>query len=51
MGIKKGKTVYNKILARMGCGDYKKWNIDLFETLYLIFDYPYKYYTFKHFEV
>lgn len=23
----------------------------LFETLYLIFDYPYKYYTFKHFEV
>lgn len=26
--------------------------IDLYvETLYLIFDYPYKYYTFKHFEV
>lgn len=25
---------------------------DIFvETLYLIFDYPYKYYTFKHFEV
>lgn len=24
---------------------------DLYETLYLIFDYPYKYYTFKHFEV
>lgn len=23
----------------------------LIETLYLIFDYPYKYYTFKHFEV
>lgn len=23
----------------------------LLETLYLIFDYPYKYYTFKHFEV
>jgi hypothetical protein len=23
----------------------------LSETLYLIFDYPYKYYTFKHFEV
>jgi len=23
----------------------------LFQTLYLIFDYPYKYYTFKHFEV
>ena len=25
--------------------------IILSETLYLIFDYPYKYYTFKHFEV
>ena len=24
---------------------------ELNETLYLIFDYPYKYYTFKHFEV
>lgn len=23
----------------------------LYETLYLIFDYPYKYYTFKLFEV
>ena len=27
-----------------------KYN-DSSETLYLIFDYPYKYYTFKHFEV
>lgn len=24
---------------------------ELCKTLYLIFDYPYKYYTFKHFEV
>lgn len=24
---------------------------DYYQTLYLIFDYPYKYYTFKHFEV
>ena len=24
---------------------------ELYETLYLIFDYPYKYYTFKLFEV
>ncbi len=24
---------------------------ELRKTLYLIFDYPYKYYTFKHFEV
>lgn len=28
-----------------------KLYMDLNETLYLIFDYPYKYYTFKHFEV
>ena len=24
---------------------------EFYKTLYLIFDYPYKYYTFKHFEV
>lgn len=30
---------------------YAKDHYDFFETLYLIFDYPYKYYTFKHFEV
>ncbi len=29
----------------------KKINQKFIETLYLIFDYPYKYYTFKHFEV
>ena len=28
----------------------KRFN-DLNQTLYLIFDYPYKYYTFKLFEV
>ena len=28
-----------------------KKNYSYKETLYLIFDYPYKYYTFKHFEV
>lgn len=26
-------------------------NYELYKTLYLIFDYPYKYYTFKLFEV
>ena len=31
--------------------NYKKLYNYLIETLYLIFDYPYKYYTFKHFEV
>ena len=30
---------------------YHKWEVISSETLYLIFDYPYKYYTFKHFEV
>ena len=28
-----------------------KYTKYFYETLYLIFDYPYKYYTFKHFEV
>ncbi|GAA6270187.1 hypothetical protein F130042H8_32470 [Enterocloster alcoholdehydrogenati] len=30
---------------------FSTWPELLDETLYLIFDYPYKYYTFKHFEV
>ena len=29
----------------------EEYGIDFTETLYLIFDYPYKYYTFKLFEV
>ena len=29
----------------------KKVLTDLFEILYLIFDYPHKHYTFKYFEV
>lgn len=28
-----------------------KRTINLFEILYLIFDYPHKHYTFKHFEI
>ena len=36
MGIKKGKTTYNKLLARMGCGDYKKWKTALFKTKYFL---------------
>ena len=36
----------------MKCAEYScKAAYLLKETLYLIFDYPYKYYTFKHFEV
>ena len=34
MGIKKGRATYNKLLARMGCRDYKKWNTDLFKAKY-----------------
>ena len=29
----------------------KEITLFIIQTLYLIFDYPYKYYTFKHFEV
>ncbi len=36
MGIKKGKTTYNKLLARMGCEDYEKWNTALFKTKYFL---------------
>ena len=36
MGIKKGKTTYNKLLARMGCDDYEKWNTALFKTKYFL---------------
>lgn len=32
-------------------GEVHKLSDYLGKTLYLIFDYPYKYYTFKHFEV
>jgi hypothetical protein len=28
-----------------------KFNEKLLEILYLIFDYPHKHYTFKHFEI
>ena len=42
--IKNGLSLSSAVLL------IKKYNSSL-ETLYLIFDYPYKYYTFKHFEV
>ena len=39
-------------IYKMGYSSYFQIpNEYLYETLYLIFDYPYKYYTFKHFEV
>ena len=38
-GFRNGKKTTTKNIKR------------LVKTLYLIFDYPYKYYTFKHFEV
>ena len=30
---------------------YKKKHANYSEILYLIFDYPHKHYTFKHFEI
>lgn len=41
----------DKQIDMLVCTDNKKAYNALKETLYLIFDYPYKYYTFKHFEV
>lgn len=32
-------------------GEFTETDLKINITLYLIFDYPYKYYTFKHFEV
>lgn len=40
-----------KKLVNASLEKFYKNDRDLIETLYLIFDYPYKYYTFKHFEV
>lgn len=34
MGIKKGNATYNKLLARMGCGNYSDWKKFLFKTKY-----------------
>lgn len=42
-----GKSTIACNLARIMAAKYK----NVYKTLYLIFDYPYKYYTFKHFEV
>ena len=41
-----GKTTTMKMLLNL-----VKPTSGFIKTLYLIFDYPYKYYTFKHFEV
>lgn len=47
------KDKEHKIFEAWWCYKHAQNYIDAFnfETLYLIFDYPYKYYTFKHFEV
>ena len=44
------QTFYRNFMDKF---DLINWYFDkiLLEILYLIFDYPYKYYTFKHFEV
>lgn len=42
----KSCLIYNTVTSAI-----LELDTDLYETLYLIFDYPYKYYTFKLFEV
>lgn len=44
--MSEGEYVYSALIS-----DLLALILDLIKTLYLIFDYPYKYYTFKHFEV
>lgn len=40
-----------KKLVNASLEKFYKNDRDLIEILYLIFDYPHKHYTFKHFEV
>ena len=51
MNIKVSELMALADIFHCEVGDFFKDLIKLLETLYLIFDYPYKYYTFKHFEV
>lgn len=47
-----GKTVLYEMLEDLRFTDeYKRIKLFLIEILYLIFDYPHKHHTFKHFEV
>lgn len=55
---KQHAELYNKVFEAGFTHDISAESVEkyrrnyvLFKTLYLIFDYPYKYYTFKHFEV
>ena len=52
--VKYAQNGFNVVLADMLDPEDERFQEtikELNETLYLIFDYPYKYYTFKHFEV
>ena len=51
----------NKVFTDNGWKDYVYWQTEdrktlkkinnLYEIIYIIFDYPYKHYTFNHFKV
>ncbi len=47
--------LYENIKLKMnrttGLSELNAWRNSLKEILYLIFDYPHKHYTFKHFEI
>ena len=48
------KKIWISVIASMLIGTVSvaaSSGIELFEILYLIFDYPHKHYTFKYFEV
>ena len=41
----------SQLISREKNADLQEALEDLYEILYLIFDYPHKHYTFKHFEI
>ena len=42
---------YKQFIYAGSIGEAKKMLLEIILILYLIFDYPHKHYTFKHFEV
>ena len=50
-GININENDYNRKVLKYKVRAVLTSNNDLKEILYLIFDYPHKHYTFKHFEI
>ena len=42
---------YEETLPEQKWAECKNYTSNLYKILYLIFDYPHKHYTFKHFEI